>query len=243
VSRWTGAGAPEISKISGAVMKHRYSSLLVVLLATFTLTVSASDELKTPKEQISYVFGVQVARNLMQQGLDLDDKAFSKAVSDVWGKKKLRMSPEAMQASMQQFRAAMAKRFEEVAAKNEKEGNAYREKNKKTKGVVELSSGVQYRVLKKGKGKKPSTTDTVVVNYKGSLVNGKVFDSSYERKEPLTIAVNGVIPGWQEILPKMTVGSKWNVVIPPDMAYGKRGNGAIGPDSTLVFDIELLSIK
>lgn len=224
-------------------MKYRYPSLLAVLLATFTLTVSAADELKTPREQISYVFGVQVARNLMQQGLSLDDKAFSKAISDVWGNKKLRMSPEAMQASMQQFRAEMAKRFEAEAAKNEKEGKAYREKNKKTKGVVELSSGVQYRILKKGKGKKPSPTDTVVVNYKGSLVNGKVFDSSYERKEPLTIAVNGVIPGWQEILPKMTVGSKWNVVIPPEMAYGKRGNGAIGPDSTLVFDIELLSIK
>jgi len=224
-------------------MKHRYSSLLAVLLATFALSVSAADQLKTQKQQISYVFGVQVARNMLQQGLELDEKAFSQAVSDVWGNKKLRMSPEAMQASMQQFRTEMAKRFEEMAAKNEKDGKAYREKNKKTKGVVELSSGVQYRILKKGKGKKPSPTDTVVVNYKGSLVDGKVFDSSYERKQPLTIAVNGVIPGWQEVLPKMTVGSKWNVVIPPEMAYGKRGNGAIGPDSTLVFDIELMDIK
>lgn len=224
-------------------MKYRYSGLLAVLLATFTLTVSADSKIDTPKEQISYVFGVQVARNFLQQGLDLDDKAFAQAISDVWGKKKLKMSPEAMQASMQQFRAEMAKHFEAMAAENEKAGKAYREKNKKTKGVVELSSGVQYRILKKGKGKKPSKTDTVVVNYKGTLVNGKVFDSSYERKQPLTIPVNGVIPGWQEILPKMRVGGKWNVVIPPEMAYGKRGNGAIGPDSTLVFDIELLSIK
>jgi len=224
-------------------MKYRYTSLLAVLLTMCTLTVNASSELKTQKQQISYVFGVQIANNLLQQGLDLDEKAFSQAISDVWGKKKLKMSPEAMQASMQQFRTEMSKRFEEAAAANEKAGKAYREKNKKTKGVVELSSGVQYRIIKKGKGKKPSPTDTVVVNYKGSLVDGKVFDSSYERKQPLTIPVNGVIPGWQEVLPKMTVGSKWNVVIPPEMAYGKRGNGAIGPDSTLVFDIELVSIK
>jgi len=224
-------------------MKIWYSSMLAALLTLSTFTVAAADQLKTPREQISYVFGVQVARNMQQQGLDLDEKAFSQAVSDVWGNKKLKMSPEAMQASMQQFREEMAKKFQEAAAKNEKEGKAYREKNKKVKGVVELSSGVQYRIIKKGSGKKPTATDTVVVHYKGSLVDGKVFDSSYDRKEPLTIAVNGVIPGWQEILPMMPAGSKWNVVIPPEMAYGKRGNGVIGPDSTLVFDIELLSIK
>ena len=224
-------------------MKIWYTSLLATALTVSTLAATAADELKTPREQISYVFGVQVARNILQQGLDLDEKAFSLAISDVWGKKELKMSPEAMQASMQQFREEMAKKFQEVAAQNEKEGKAYREKNKKVKGVVELSSGVQYRIIKKGSGKKPSSTDTVVVNYKGSLIDGKVFDSSYERKEPLTIAVNGVIPGWQEILPMMPVGSKWNVVIPPEMAYGKRGNGVIGPDATLVFDIELLSIK
>ena len=224
-------------------MKIWYTSLLAAVLTVSTLTAAAEDQLKTPREQISYVFGVQVARNIQQQGLDLDEKAFSLAISDVWGNKKLKMSPEAMQASMKQFREEMAKKFQEAAAKNEKEGKAYREKNKKVKGVVELSSGVQYRIIKKGSGKKPSSTDTVVVNYKGSLIDGKVFDSSYERKEPLTIAVNGVIPGWQEILPMMPVGSKWNVVIPPEMAYGKRGNGVIGPDATLVFDIELLSIK
>jgi FKBP-type peptidyl-prolyl cis-trans isomerase FklB len=224
-------------------MKIWYTSLLATLLTISTLTATADDQLKTPREQISYVFGVQVARNMQQQGLNLDEKAFSQAISDVWGNKKLKMSPEAMQASMQEFREEMAKKFQEAAAKNEKEGKAYRDKNKMVKGVVELSSGVQYRIIKKGSGKKPTATDTVVVNYKGSLVDGKVFDSSYERKEPLTIAVNGVIPGWQEILPMMPVGSKWNVVIPPEMAYGKRGNGVIGPDSTLVFDIELLSIK
>jgi len=223
-------------------MKHSYSVLLGLVLTIFTLSASADASLKTPKAKISYVFGTQVARSIQQQGLDLDEKAFTQAVQDVWSNKKPKMSPEEMQAAMTEFRAEMAKKFEEVAAANEKAGKAYRAKNKQQKGVVELADGVQYNVIKKGKGKKPSATDTVVVNYKGSLVDGKVFDTSYG-KQPLTIPVNGVIPGWQEILPMMPVGSKWHVVIPAEKAYGKRGQGAIGPDSTLVFDIELISIK
>lgn len=224
-------------------MKYRYSGLLAVLLAMFTLTATASTDLKTPKEKISYVFGVQIANNIARQGLDLDAKAFAEAVSDVWGKKNLRMTEAEMRATMQEFQAEMKKRFEALAEKNGEAGKAYREKNKKTKGVVELNSGVQYKIIKKGKGKKPSKSDTVVVNYKGSLVDGTVFDSSEKHNQPLTIPVSNVIPGWQEIIPMMRVGAKWHVVIPPDMAYGNRGNGMIGPNSTLVFDIELLSIK
>jgi FKBP-type peptidyl-prolyl cis-trans isomerase len=148
-----------------------------------------------------------------------------------------------MQAAMQQFQQSMQAQLQQQSDANIKAGNEYRDKNKKTAGVVELKSGVQYRVIKKGNGKKPSATDTVKVHYKGTLVDGKEFDSSYKRNEPMTFPVNGVIRGWQEILPMMPVGSTWNVVIPPEMAYGPRGQGAIGPNSTLVFDIELLSIK
>jgi len=224
-------------------MKFFRMSLSALLLATVATTASAANALTTSKEQISYVFGVQVANQLRRQGLDLDAKAFNQAIKDVWGGGKLKMSPEAMQAAMQQFQQQMMARAQQVAENNTKEGKAYRDKNRKTRGVVELKSGVQYRVLKKGSGKKPSPTDTVVVHYKGTLVDGKVFDSSYDRKEPLTIPVNGVVPGWQEILPMMSVGSKWNVVIPPEQAYGQRGSGAIGPNATLIFDIELISIK
>jgi len=224
-------------------MKFSRFGLSALLLVSVATTVSAADALKTPKEQISYVFGVQVANQLRHQGLDLDAKAFNLAIKDVWGGGKLKMSPEAMQAAMQQFQQEMVARAQQASEQNIKDGKAYRDKNKKIAGVVELKSGVQYKVLKKGSGKKPSPTDTVVVNYKGTLVNGEVFDSSYERKQPLTIPVNGVIPGWQEILPMMPVGAKWNVVIPPEQAYGQRGSGAIGPNATLVFDIELVSIK
>lgn len=224
-------------------MKSRYSGILAVALVMASAPATAAEALKTSKQQVSYVFGVQVGNQLMRQGLDLDVKAFNQAVKDVLGGQKLKMSPEAMQAAMQQFQKDMTAKMQQASQNNINDGKAYREKNKKTKGVVELKSGVQYRVLKQGNGKKPSPTDTVVVHYKGTLVDGKVFDSSYERKQPLTIAVNGVIPGWQEILPMMPTGSKWNVVIPPEKAYGPRGSGAIGPNATLVFDIELISIK
>jgi len=224
-------------------MKIKTAGILTTCLFGFSVPVFAANALSTPKEQISYVFGVQVAGQFKQQGLDLDAKAFNQAVNDVWGNKKLKMSPEAMQAAMQQFQKKVTEQLQQQSDANIKAGNAYREKNKKTEGVVELKSGVQYRVIKKGNGKKPSPTDTVKVHYKGTLVDGQEFDSSYKRKEPMTFPVNGVIRGWQEILPMMPVGSTWNVVIPPEMAYGPRGSGAIGPNATLVFDIELLSIN
>lgn len=224
-------------------MKPMYSGLLAVVMSVVSGAALSADALKTPKEQISYVFGVQVANQFMHQGLKLDQKAFSQAIKDVWGGAKLKMSPEAMQASMQQFQKEMADKMQQLSENNIKAGKEYMEKNRKTKGVVQLKSGVQYKILKKGKGKKPASTDTVVVHYKGTLVDGKQFDSSYDRKQPLTIPVNGVVRGWQEVLPMMPTGSKWNVVIPPEMGYGPRGSGAIGPNATLVFDIELISIK
>jgi len=224
-------------------MKPIYPGLLAVVLSVLSGTAVSAEALKTPKEQISYVFGVQVANQFKRQGLSLDQKAFSQAIKDVWGGTKLKMSPEAMQASMQQFQKDMANQMQQLSARNIEAGKAYMDKNRKTKGVVQLKSGVQYKILKKGNGKKPSPTDTVIVHYHGTLVDGKKFDSSYDRKEPLTIPVNGVVQGWQEILPMMPTGSKWNVVIPPELGYGPRGSGAIGPNATLVFDIELISIK
>lgn len=224
-------------------MKIKFAGILMTCLVGFSAPVLAANGLSTPKEQISYVFGVQVASQFKQQGLALDSKAFVQAINDVWGDKKLKMSPEAMQAAMQQFQQSMQAQLQQQSDANIKAGNEYREKNKKTAGVVELKSGIQYRIIKKGSGKKPSATDTVKVHYKGTLVNGQEFDSSYKRNEPMTFPVNGVIRGWQEILPMMPTGSTWNVVIPPEMAYGPRGSGAIGPNATLVFDIELLEVK
>ena len=130
------------------------------------------------------------------------------------------------------------------ANNNRAEGDAFRAKNKTRKGVITTASGLQYEILKKGSGPRPKITDAVTVHYHGTLINGKVFDSSVKRGQPATFPILRVIKGWQEVVPMMPVGSKWRVVIPPELAYGSRQVGpTIGPDSTLIFEIELLSIR
>jgi FKBP-type peptidyl-prolyl cis-trans isomerase FklB len=224
-------------------MKKKHIGFLAAILIGSSGSAIAGNGLKTPKEQISYIFGVQAASQLKHQGLDIDAKAFSQGATDATSGQKLKMSPEAMQAAMQQFQQRMQAQMQQASEENIKTGKEYRDKNKKTKGVIELKDGIQYKVIKAGSGKKPAATDTVKVHYRGTLVDGKEFDSSYKRNQPMTFPVNGVIRGWQEVLPLMTVGSKWNVVIPPELAYGPRGSGTIGPNATLVFDIELISIN
>jgi len=151
---------------------------------------------------------------------------------------------EDMQAAVLELQKQQQAERQVRGEKAKKEGDAYLAKNKKQKGVVELPSGVQYKVIIEGKGEKPKPTDTIVAHYKGTLIDGTEFDSSYKRGQPATFAVNQVIPGWQEILPMMPTGSKWQVVIPADKAYGARGAGAnIGPNETLIFEVELLEIK
>jgi FKBP-type peptidyl-prolyl cis-trans isomerase FklB len=130
-----------------------------------------------------------------------------------------------------------------LAEKNRKAGKAFLAENRKKEGVQELPNGIQYRVLQKGKGNKPKLSDTVTVHYRGTLIDGKEFDSSYSRGEPTSLPLAKAIKGWQEIVPMMPEGSKWQVVIPGDLAYGERGAGAIGPNETLLFDIELVGVK
>jgi FKBP-type peptidyl-prolyl cis-trans isomerase FklB len=143
----------------------------------------------------------------------------------------------AMQQRAQQQQAEQAK-------KNKAAGEAFLKANKEKEGVIELPSGLQYKVIQQGKGKIPTADDTVVVNYRGTLTDGTEFDSSYKRNEPVTFKVDKVIPGWQEVLKLMPVGSKWEVVIPSKLAYGEQGAGRfIGPNETLIFDVELLKIK
>jgi FKBP-type peptidyl-prolyl cis-trans isomerase FklB len=128
--------------------------------------------------------------------------------------------------------------------KNQKEGEAFLAENKKKEGVITLPSGLQYKVIKAGSGNKPKATDTVTVHYQGTLVNGTEFDSSYRRGQPVSFPVNGVIPGWTEALQLMEAGAKWQIVIPSNLAYGDRGAGPqIGPNATLIFEIELISIQ
>lgn len=213
----------------------------------------------TAKEKLSYSLGLDIGTNikgsLTQQSIDADPAVIAQAIRDaLTGAKPLMQEAETretMNAFQQQMiaknKAMNAKKSEHMKTggeKNIKEGEAFLAANKKRDGVTTLPSGLQFRVIKKGSGKQPSATDTVVVNYKGTLIDGTVFDSSEKNGGPATFPVGGVIPGWTEALKLMPVGSKWQVAIPSTLAYGERGAGElIGPSATLLFDIELVSIK
>lgn len=204
--------------------------------------------LKTPKDKASYAIGLDLGNKLRSQSISVDPAILSRALRDALaGTKPLMTEDEVhavlidLQGQMRQKQIAAAK---EAGDKNMKEGAAFLAENKNKEGVITLPSGLQYKVLKAGEGSKPALTDTVVCQYRGTLINGKEFDSSYKRGEPATFPVNGVIKGWTEALQLMPVGSKWQLFIPPDMAYGERAPGNdIGPNSVLIFEVELVSIQ
>lgn len=206
-------------------------------------------ELTSLKQQISYIIGRDLARNFAQQGLDLDVDVLAQSLKDALGGKPSQLSPEQMQQAMQQFQQQMGGAEDEEGdagsgSDNKAEGEAFLAENKNKPGVTTLPSGLQYEVLQEGSGKKAGPRSSVTTHYHGTLINGKVFDSSYQRGEPATFGVNQVIAGWTEALQLMSEGSKWRLYIPSNLAYGSRGaGGAIGPDSTLIFDVELLKVN
>ena len=204
--------------------------------------------LTTQKDKLSYAIGMNIGSSMKKDALDIDPAILSQGIKDaLTGSKPLLTDAEA-QTVMTEFRSEMMKKKQEAAQHaseaNKQEGQQFLAANKSKEGVVTLPSGLQYKILKEGTGPKPAATDTVTVNYRGTLINGTEFDSSYSRNEPATFGVNQVIKGWTEALQLMPVGSKWQLFIPSDLAYGERSPGAeIGPNSTLIFDVELLSIK
>lgn len=218
--------------------------LMVVLCAG--VAMAAATELKTNQDKRSYAIGANVAKNIKLQEVSVDPALVSQGVLDELSGKSL-LSDAELGAIMQQLqgevRQKMMARHEKDAAVNKQRGEAFLEENKKKEGVKTLPGGVQYKVLTAGTGKKPTDADTVTCNYRGSLVDGKVFDASQPGK-PVAFKVSQVIPGWQAALKQMPVGSKWQLVIPPDQAYGERGAGnAIGPNETLFFEVELVGIQ
>ena len=216
--------------------------LATVLVST---TAFADKQPQTDQEKFSYAVGVQISSNLVREGIEIDPASFIQAIDDVLNHKNLKLSTDDMRQALTNYQEKEKQKQEALAAANKAAGEKFLADNKTKPGVVTTPSGLQYKVLKKGTGKKPTPKDTVVVNYEGRLIDGKVFDSSYKRGQPLPIEVDNVIKGWQEVLPMMPVGSKWQVVIPAELAYGDKevGGGIIGPNSTLIFDIELMSIK
>lgn len=218
--------------------------LLVLSLSLNAWGKEPASSLKTDKQKFSYTAGYQIGQNLKRQNLDLDSKAFSQGTQDAITNAKPRLKPEEMQAAVQNQQKKDMEKQMAVAKKNLEAGQAFLEANKKKEGVVTLPSGLQYKIITEGKGKQPKGADSVVAHYRGTLTNGTEFDSSYQRNEPATFPVAGVIKGWQEALPLMKEGAKWQIYIPADLAYGPRGAGAaIGPNEALIFDIELLSVK
>lgn len=203
---------------------------------------------KTAKEKASYAIGMAMARNMKAQGIELDADIFAKGFKDTASGAEPVMTDQEAQAAMTVFQAEMvAKKQEEMkklSEENKKMGEAFLAENKKKEGVKTTASGLQYKVIKEGDGKKPGAKDMVKVNYKGTLVDGTEFDSSYKRNEPATFPVSGVIPGWTEALLLMKTGSKYEIVIPSNLAYGEAGagGGIIPPNATLIFEVELLSI-
>jgi FKBP-type peptidyl-prolyl cis-trans isomerase FklB len=210
---------------------------------------TAAAPLTTQKQKASYAIGANIGRGMRRDGVDVDPAILARGLRDALAGGKMQLTDEEMKTVLTTLTTEMKKKQDaEVAAvaeANKKEGDTFLAANKAKEGVVALPDGLQYKILTPGNGPKPTAADTVVANYKGTLINGTEFDSSYKRGQPVTFPVGRVIKGWTEVLQLMPVGSKWQVYIPSDLAYGPQGpgNGPIGPNETLVFDIELVSIQ
>ena len=204
--------------------------------------------LTTDKEKGSYAVGLNIGRNLKRQPIDLDTPSVMRGIKDALAGSQPILTDAEVAAALKQLQGEVQKQQDAELAKageaNMTEGEAFLAANKTKDGVVTLPSGLQYKILTAGTGAKPTASDTVICNYRGTFINGTEFDSSFKRGQPASFPVGGVIKGWTEALQLMPVGSKWQLFIPPDLAYGQRGaGGAIGPNQTLVFDLELISIK
>ena len=204
--------------------------------------------LTTPKDKQSYAIGMNIGKGLHRDSVDVDPNILAQGLKDALAGGKTLMTDDEAKAALTALQADVTKRQQEqmqVAGEaNEKAGEAFLDANKTKEGVVTLPSGLQYKILTQGTGPKPAAADTVVCNYRGTLVDGTEFDSSYKRGQPATFGVGQVIPGWTEALQLMPVGSKWQLYIPSKLAYGPRGpSPVIGPNSTLIFEVELLSIQ
>ncbi len=225
---------------------------LAVLLASATLARAATpaapaDDLKDPKAQTSYALGVQLGGSLQRDGVTVDPRIVAEGLQDALSGGTLKMTPDQVRQTLTDLRNSVEARLaaaQQNAAANQAAGDAFLKANETKTGVITLPDGLQYQVLTTGTGAIPRADDTVVCNYRGTLIDGTEFDSSYKRGQPSSFPVSGVIKGWTEALEIMPVGSKWRLFIPASLAYGAAGAGdAVGPNQVLIFDIELLSIQ
>ncbi len=234
-------------------MKNRWFLFAATLLLAFPgcqkdKSATGQDIMATPKGKLSYSLGYNIGTNLKKASLDLAHEGLSQGIRDALSGSQSLLNQEEMTQILSQLQQDMGRRQQEqkqkLAEQNQAAGEAFLKENSKKPGVQVTASGLQYRVLKPGSGPKPKATDTVRVHYRGTLINGQEFDSSYKRNQPAVFQLNGVIKGWIEALQLMSVGSKWEIAIPASLAYGAQAAGnMIGPGSTLIFEVELLGIE
>lgn len=227
-------------------MKKILLASLLMSSASLSLASEPAKAIETKDQKVSYGFGIVLGKRMKNDVPDLDLDLFTQGLSDGYNGKAQQLTDEQVAQILSEYqrdlREQQMAKVQEIAKKNKELGEAFLSENKNKEGVVTLASGLQYKVLNEGKGVQPGPTDTVKVHYTGSLINGEVFDSSVERGTPATFPVNGVISGWTEALQLMPSGSKWQLFIPSDLAYGSNGNRTIGPNETLLFDVELLEV-
>ncbi len=229
-------------------MKRTGMIVLGILLFAAQANAAESAALKTFEEKVSYGLGVDMARNLVRMGIAFDADTLMKGFKDELSGGKLLMTEEDLREIMSTHYAELARKREQamrlVAEENRKMGEAFLAENLTKEGVMSLPSGLQYKILRAGSGRKPTDADTIECNYRASLANGTEFDSSYRTGQPATFKVKGLIAGWNEAVKLMPVGSKWQIFIPPKLAYGEQGAARnIGPNTTIILEMELLDIK
>lgn len=218
---------------------------LLMTLAAWQDGDQPADPLAIDMAKVSYIIGNQMGKNMKRDKIEIDIDQFLDGLSDA-GQDKSKVTDEEMRKIMRDFQTAMRERAkaESKAAgiKNQAEADKFLAENKGKEGVITLESGLQYKVLREGTGKQPTTADKVRTNYAGKLLDGTEFDSSYKRNAPMDFEITRVIPGWTEALLLMKEGAKWELYIPPNLAYGERGSSSIPPNSALIFEVELLEI-
>lgn len=228
----------------GIVMTIRFSSIVLISSLSFAAIAQDDPALDSDEKKLSYAVGLQIGQNLKSQGVPIDVDALTLAIKDVLTEQDIRLSVEEMQSVVSTYQQKAAEERGAAGDANKKAGDEFLASNKAKEGVVELPSGLQYKVIEEGSGKQPKPEGAITVHYRGSLLDGNEFDSSYARGEPAKLQLGQVIKGWQEALPLMKEGSKWQIYVPAELAYGDRGaGGTIGPNSTLIFDIELISVE
>jgi FKBP-type peptidyl-prolyl cis-trans isomerase FklB len=228
-------------------MKHCLAAILGIILLSSLCFGAERPELKDQRDRESYSLGYQFGKNMKSQGVDLNLDVYASAIRDALTDASPQLSVEEIRKTISEIQSrvmlAHQKELKETGEKNLALGKAFMEANAKKQGVKTLPSGLQYKVLAEGSGSSPKPADDVTVNYRGTLIDGTEFDSSYMRGQPATFKIAAVIPGWKEALQSMKKGSRWQLFIPPGLAYGERDMGRIPPNSTLIFEVELIAIK